>query len=161
MMYKLWELQIRVDGKGYWQLLVVVLGDRYRLASQVGAVGWRLKLWIRVGQSYGSDLWVRDVDRGCQLELLLGAIGQSYWSELLVRVVDWSSWLPLLAGVVVVIVGQICRLELLIGVVVRVLLINHHHPSELFIAEVLISPCLLSCQVVLSELVVGILGLRG
>ena len=44
---------------------MVVLGDRYRLASQVGAVGWGLKLWIGEGQSYGSDLWVRDVDRGC------------------------------------------------------------------------------------------------
>ena len=94
---------------------MVVLGDRYRLASQVGAVGWRLKLWIRVGQSYGSYLWVGDVDWGCLLELLLGAIGQSYCWELLVRVVDWSSWLPLLTGVI----GCNCWSDLQVGVVDR------------------------------------------
>ena len=72
---------------------------------------------------------------------MLGAIGQSYWWELLVRVVDWISWLPLLAGVV----GCDCWSDLQVGVVVWG--VTQNHPSELFIAEVLISPCLLKVLV--------------
>ena len=56
-----------------------VFGDRYRLALQVGAVGWscRLRLWIRVGQSNGSEVLAGDVGQRCWLELLFGATGHS------------------------------------------------------------------------------------
>ena len=118
-----------------------VLGDRYRLALQVGAVGWRLNLWIRVGQirvmdqTDGSEMLAGDVSWSCCLELLVRVTGGSCWLELWIGVRGCHYWLELL----VVIVAQICRLELLIGVVVWG--VTHHHPSELFIAEVLISPC--------------------
>ena len=51
-----------------------VLAGSHRLALQVGAVGWSysLKLWIRVGQSYGLKLMV------------------SHWLGLLDRVFDFS-----------------------------------------------------------------------
>ena len=47
-----------------------VLAGRQRLALQVGAVGWSssLKLWIRVGQSYGSEVLAG-----------VGATGQNHW----------------------------------------------------------------------------------
>ena len=58
-----------------------VLGDRYGLPLHVGAVGWscRLKLWIKVGQSYGSEVLAG-----------VGATGQSHWLGLLDRVFDLS-----------------------------------------------------------------------
>ena len=92
-----------------------------------------------MGQTYGSEMLTGDVSWSCCLELSVRVIGGSCWLELWIGVLGCHYWLELL----VVIVGQICRLELLIGVVVRG--VTHHHPSELFIAEVLISPCLLSC----------------
>ena len=94
-----------------------------------------------MGQTYGSEMLTGDVSWSCCLELSVRVIGGSCWLELWIGVLGCHYWLELL----VVIVGQICRLELLIGVVVQG--VTHHHPSELFIAEVLISPCLLKVLV--------------
>ena len=120
MMNKLWELQVRVDGGSYWLLLVGVFGDRYRLALQVGAVGWscRLKLLIRVGQSYvGWRCWpgmlAGVVVWSYWLQVLIGVIGCNYWSEKLVGVFDLRCWLGLLVRVV----GQSCGLELVVATI--------------------------------------------
>ena len=71
-----------------------VFGDRYRLALQVGAVGWscRLKLWIRVGQSYGLEVLDGDVGRGCWPGMLAGVVVWSYWSQLLIGVIGCNYW---------------------------------------------------------------------